>query len=192
MKQKMPLASAVNIAVRFKKVIDPYCSKVVIAGSVRRMKPQVGDIEVVCQPTEPDSLDKFFAKGYPGLKINGHRLKRLVYPISGVQIEMYIPEPYDFGRILAIRTGSSVFSHSCLAVQWNRLGWGGTTDGLRRKAECIHKGNTWKIKPEFKDNPTLPPVFENEEVFFAFLNLTWIPPERRSWTSANQKISYAT
>jgi len=188
----MPLTAAVSIATRFKKVIDPHCSKVVVAGSVRRMKPEVGDIEVVCLPIEPDSLDKFFAEGYPGLKVNGHRLKRLVYPRSGVQIEMYIPEPYDFGRILAIRTGSSVFSHSCLAVQWNRLGWCGSVDGLRRKAECIRKGSTWKIKDEFKDNPTLPPLFDSEEVFFAFLNLNWIPPERRSWTSANQKISYAT
>ena len=192
MKKKMPLASAVSIATRFKKVIDPHCSKVVIAGSVRRMKPEVGDIEVVCLPTEPDSLDKFFDAGYPGLTVNGHRLKRLVYPISGVQIEIYIPEPYDFGRILAIRTGSSAFSHSCLAVQWNRLGWAGGVDGLRRKAECDHKKNTWKIKPEFKNNPTKPPVFDTEEGFFAFLNLNWIPPELRSWTSANQKISYAT
>ena len=192
MKKKMPLSTAVNISGRFIELIKPHCRKVNIAGSVRRMKSEVGDIEVVCLPLEPDSLDKFFAEGYPGLTVNGHRLKRLFYPKSGVQIEIYIPEPYDWGRILAIRTGSSVFSHSCLAVQWNRLGWCGTPDGLRRKMECDHKKTTWKIKPEFKNNPTMPPVFDREKGFFAFLGLEWIPPERRSWTSANQKISYAT
>ena len=192
MKQQMQLATAMNIAARFKKVIDPHCSKTVVAGSVRRMKPLVGDVEIVCLPKEPDSLDKLFSKPYPGIKVNGHRLKRFVYPLSGVQIELYIPQAHDFGRILAIRTGSSVFSHNVLAIQWNRLGWCGTPDGLRRKGECDHKKASWKIKAEYKQHPTLPPVFNTEEEFFEFLNLKWIPPAERSWTSPNQRISYAT
>lgn len=192
MKSKIPFASAINISARFIKIIEPHCSKICIAGSTRRMKPEVGDIEIVCVPKEPDSLDKFFAAGYPGLGINGPRLKRFIYPKSGVQIELYITTPIDYGRILAIRTGSSVYSHSALAVQWNRRGWCGTEDGLRRKAECDHKkSGTWKIKPEFKKAPTLPPAFESEKDFFTFLHIDWIPPEQRSWTSPNQKINYA-
>jgi len=191
MKKQIPLPSALNIGNRFRKVIEPHCEKVIMAGSVRRMKPMVGDIELVCLPAEPNSLNGFLNE-YPGIIINGERLKRFFYPKSGIQIELYIPRPYDFGRILAIRTGSSVFSHSVLAVQWNRLGWCGTSEGLRRKAECIHGTSLWKIKKDFKDNPTLPPVFETEESFFEFLGLKWIPPEQRSWTSPNNKISYAT
>lgn len=191
MKANLPLSQALGIAKRFQKVIEPYCQKVTVAGSVRRMKPNVGDIELVCVPLESDSLDKFFASGYPGMHINGHRLKRFKYPKSAVQIELYITTPTDYGRILAIRTGSSAYSHLQLAVQWNRLGWCGTPDGLRRKKECDHKKGGWKIKPEYKDNPTMPPPFLTEEDFFKFLKIPWLSPDKRNWTSRDKTKNYA-
>ncbi len=191
MKNKIPLANALNIAKRFKeKMLDPHCKKAAVAGSVRRMKPLVGDIELVCVPNEVLGLNEVF-KDYPGLKIKGDRLKRFIYPKSGIQIELYITRIDDYGRILAIRTGSSAFSHLQLAVQWNRLGWCGTADGLRRKKECDKKGSVWKLKKEFLENPTLPPPFETEEAFFEFLKIPWVPPTQRSWTSQNTKLNYA-
>jgi len=192
MKKDIPLATAINIANRFKEVLKPHCSKIAVAGSVRRMKPSVGDIELVVVPNEPLCLNEVFPKDYPGIKKKGDKMKQFFYPQSGIQIDLYITDITQFGRILAIRTGSSVFSHMVLAVQWNRLGWCGTPDGLRRKKECIKKGSTWRLKEEYQEKPTLPPAFETEEAFFSFLKLEWTPPNKRSWTSQHDKINYAT
>lgn len=194
MKNRMPLSQALSIARRFMMEIALHCNKAIVVGSTRRLKVDVGDIEVVCLPLEDDplSLDKHFHKDYPGIKINGSRLKRFYYPKSQVQIELYITNPADYGRIVAIRTGSSAYSHYVLATTWNRKGWCGTKDGLRRKKECDHKKKTWQINKEFKEHPTKPPPFDTEEEFFKFLGLDWIEPSRRSWVSKNQSLNYSS
>jgi len=180
---KMPLAKAKVIADRFMKLIDPVCLMSSVAGSVRREVPFVHDVEFVAVPGDEFSFETIFPEGYPGLVTNGPRLKKFKYPESNINIELYVTQKHDYGRILAIRTGSSAYSHSKLAITWNRLGWCGTVDGLRRKKECDHKGSTWKIKPEFKLNPTKPPDFESEEAFFEFLEIPWEHPVKRSWVS---------
>jgi len=186
---EISLERAQKVAERFLKVIEPCCLKVSIAGSVRREKPIVHDIEFVAVPKDEFCFGQLFIDGYPGLKVNGSRLKRFVYPSSQIQIELYLTTLFDYGRMLAIRTGSSAYSHH-LAVRWGRIGWAGTEDGLRRKSECDRK-STWKIKPEYKLAPTLPPTFNTEEEFFAFLSIECIPPIQRNWVSKNQEYNYS-
>jgi len=189
--QKISLAKAQEVARRFLALIQPYIEKAETAGSVRRQCKEVGDIEIVCVENPLNTLDNIFTANYPGIVINGKRLKRFKYPTSNVQIELYIAQPYDYGRILAIRTGSSSFSHIKLAITWNRLGWAGTEDGLRRKKECEKKGAKWVLKPEYKGKETKPPVFNTEYDFFDFLGIPWIPPEQRNWTSVHNEINYS-
>jgi DNA polymerase/3'-5' exonuclease PolX len=181
--KKMPLFQAESVAVRFINLVTPHCLKVSIAGSVRRKCEEVGDIEIVVVPRDEMALDILFPEGYPGIVVNGSRLKRFKYPQYDLQLELYITNLNDYGRILAIRTGSSAFSHLALASAWNRMGWCGTSEGLRRKKQCLHKGTIWKIKPECKDNIEKPPAFETEEAFFNFLNMPFVPPEKRNWVS---------
>jgi DNA polymerase/3'-5' exonuclease PolX len=188
--KRIPLAVAKNVADRFIKYLEPFASKISIAGSVRRECEYVGDIEVVVVAKDEFSMGRAFPEGFKGMTVNGARLKRFIYPESGIQIECYITTEADYGRILAIRTGSSAFSHINLAMRWNRLGWAGTENGLRRKVECDHK-STWKIKPEYKLCPTLPPVFDTEEKFFEFLGLEFVPLKQRSWTSKEEVYNYS-
>lgn len=186
---RIPLSTAKSVADRFIRFIEPACSKISIAGSVRRESEYVGDVEVCAIAKDEFSLGKLLPEGFPGMVVNGSRLKRFKYPESGIQIELYVVvNEADWGRILAVRTGSSSFSHN-LAVRWSRLGWAGTDDGLRRKSECIHK-STWKIKPEYKLAPTLPPVFDTEEKFFNFIGVEFIEPKQRSWVSSKQEYNY--
>lgn len=183
---RIPLSMADEIAARFMTYVNKACSVVSIAGSVRRRCLTVGDIELTCSPIHPIAINALFPEGYKGMVKNGNRMKSFHYdtPKYGLlKIELYICDPDQFGRILAIRTGSSVFSHAKLAMAWNRMGWAGTEDGLRRRRECEKKGAKWIIKPEFKDAPILPPAFPTEESFFQFLNIPWIRPEDRSWIS---------
>lgn len=187
--KKLPLAVARNVADRFIKYLTPYVKVISVAGSVRREVEYVGDIDVVCIASDEFSMTKAFPEGFKGLVMNGVRLKRFKYPESDIQIELHITNQNDYGRILAIATGSSAYSHG-LAMQWNRRGWAGTPDGLRRKTECDHKGSTWKIKPEYKSCPTLPPIFATEEQFFAFIGIDYTHPKARSWVSSNQEYNY--
>lgn len=188
---KMTYGFAKKVADRFVSYLAPYCKKVEIAGSLRRKCMLVGDIECVCLPKDEFSMGQAFPEGYKGMVMNGGRYKKFRYSNDNliIQIDLFIVvNEADWGRILAIRTGSSAYSHG-LAMQWNRKGWAGTEDGLRRKTECIHK-STWKIKPEYKASPTLPPSFNTEEEFFAFIGVAWIPPEERSWVSSKAEYNY--
>jgi DNA polymerase/3'-5' exonuclease PolX len=188
---KMKLELAQMIANRFMKHLEPFVATMSIAGSTRRECAEVGDIEVVCIPNDEFSMGQCFPENFYGMVTNGTRLKKFKYGQDGlipISIELYITTKSDYGRILAIRTGSSAFSHH-LAVRWGRIGWAGTEDGLRRKIECNHK-STWRIKPEYKLCPTLPPTFDTEEKFFAFIGEEWIHPKARSWVSNKPEYNY--
>jgi len=189
--EKIPIAKALNVAHRFLKLIEPYVLKAEIAGSIRRKVNMVGDIEIVCVNDPLKSLDSLFYKGYPGLVVNGQRLKRFKYPEHNIQIELYIAQDFDYGRILAIRIGSSAFSRIKLAATWWKLGWSGTEHGLRRRKECIKKGSKWVLKPEYEGRETKPPPFHTEADFFSFLGIEWIPPENRNWQSKYEHLNYA-
>lgn len=189
-KYEMTLNKANLIADRFLKLIEPCCLKVSIAGSVRRECAIVHDIEFVAVPKDEFCFGRLFIEGYPGLAVNGSRLKRFIYPESHLQLELFLTTQADYGRILAIRTGSSYFSHVALAMQWNRRGFCGTVDGLRYKRECDHKGTTWKIKPEYKNCPTLPPIFATEIQFFEFIGVNYIHPRERSWIDKKGEYNY--
>jgi len=188
---KLPYVKALNYANRFLALISNHVIKAEIAGSLRRKCDLIGDIEIVCIENPLNPLNNLFVDDFPGVVINGDKLKRFHYPQYNLKIELYITNERDWGRILALRTGSAWYSHAKLAVTWNRLGWCGTSDGLRRKKECEKRGNVWRLKKEFAENPTLPPPFYTEEDFFEFLGLEWEPPEKRNWKDPTPEKKYS-
>lgn len=188
---KIKLEKAMNVARRFLALIEPHIEKGEIAGSVRRGCHEVGDIEIVVIESAFNSLDNLFHDKYPGMVVNGQRLKRFKYPKDKIQVELYIAQAHDYGRILAIRTGSSAFSHIKLAITWNRLGVVGTSEGLRKRKECDHKGKKWTLKPEIRGREWKPPPFHTEYDFFNFLGIPWIPPNQRNWTSKHGQLNYS-
>ena len=54
-----PLEVAQKIAVDICYKLQPFCEKINIAGSVRRKKPEVKDIEIVCVPKQETQYDMF-------------------------------------------------------------------------------------------------------------------------------------
>ncbi|GAI99638.1 unnamed protein product [marine sediment metagenome] len=52
----MELEKAKVIARKVVKELSPYCDKIQVAGSVRRQKPTVKDIDIVLIPRRPPSL----------------------------------------------------------------------------------------------------------------------------------------
>ena len=87
-----------------------YCDKIEIAGSIRREKEIVGDIEIVCQPHNRHGLDVALSTLIENESIRkglrwGDKLKSFF--ISGVTCELYIGDADNFGYLYWLRTGPS-------------------------------------------------------------------------------------
>lgn len=83
--------------------------RVDVAGSVRRLKKHVGDLDLVVQPYEGKRNDlvnslKTYLRGLSGEKI----LKGLTE--SGIQVDVYLATAEDFGAQLLTWTGSKEFN----------------------------------------------------------------------------------
>lgn len=191
----MELLKAKDIAVHICYKLEPFCDKINIAGSIRRQKELVKDIEIVCLPKTVDEMDLFgsvygkkrsknfidavcslgkIVKGTP----NGRMCQ---IDLLNIMLDLFIPEAGDYYRQHAIRTGSSNYSAMVIATGWKKKGWCGTPDGLRKIHQCEEKKNsegksTWKCKV---DNPDLPPVWKDEKEFFDWLEVPYVSAVKR-------------
>jgi DNA polymerase/3'-5' exonuclease PolX len=191
----MDFNKAHAIAERIRHFLQPHCEpgRFHIAGSIRRMKADIGDIEVVCIPLkEKRSTDLFggtkeiicngFSFGITEImeeiikgKLDGRMMQ--IKLKGGMMLDLFLPAAEDYFRQLAIRTGSASYSHEVIAKAWFKKGWCGTADGLRKQSECTGGGKyPWKCK---KEKPTMPPVWQSEGEFFTWLGLEYIDPEFR-------------
>lgn len=192
----MKIEQARIIADSIVRKLSLCCDKIHIAGSVRRECPEVGDIEIVCQPMSDNTTDLFGnvlgqARSSTFISVanmlgsiekgNFKDGKYCRVNVAGIGVDVFMPDPIDYFRILAIRTGSSEYSYKVLAVGWSKLGWCGTKDGLRKKDECtfVERGGK-KSYTCHKSNPTLPPVWSSEEDFFQWLGIEWVEPKLRN------------
>jgi len=119
----MELKAAEAIANKILNDLSEYCYKIEIAGSIRRRKDYVSDIEVVCIPRRTLMRVGLFAeeRRVPGfveylnsferLKGNAETGKYIQrrHP-EGINIDVFVASPENWGNILAIRTGPASFS----------------------------------------------------------------------------------
>ena len=121
MKAKIPLAEAEEIASRVVEKLMPYCQRIEIAGSIRRRKAEIGDIEIVAEPKMiRDLFDVPVLQAIPtenlGLVVkNGLRYKQVLLT-EKIYLDLFIVHPLaQLGVILAIHTGSTKFSHKLVS-----------------------------------------------------------------------------
>jgi DNA polymerase/3'-5' exonuclease PolX len=168
----MNLNQATEIAERIRAQLAPFCERIEIAGSIRRRKPEVGDIEIVCIPKTWETGmffggDTIVDPGFCSLvnrwpavkgKPTGKYTQRLLP--EGVALDIFITRPENWGLIFAIRTGSADFSHHILATSWCRAGYHSINGIL------------------YKDGQTHP-VREERELF-NLIGLPWVEPWERN------------
>lgn len=174
------------IAEQLAALLTPACEETKIAGSVRRRKPEVHDLEFVLLPKrdldmfgDPQEsytlLDKVIAGmvsdrilGWDAeVKRNGPKLKRLLRPVgltSSLVVELYIADERNFGNTLAIRTGCWEFSRGMMTAKSKG---GGMPEGMRQIDGYLHHGG--QVVP-----------CRTEEEYFARLGLKWYEPEERT------------
>lgn len=99
----MELERALTVANRAIEKLKPYCDKIEIAGSIRRRRPFVHDIDLVCIPSNQGQFITQLRQLGP-FRMGGGKLIRVSNP--GLELDVYIATPEIWATLLLIRTGS--------------------------------------------------------------------------------------
>jgi len=135
-RRKMELARAQKIAEAVVKRLSPYCKKIEVAGSIRRRKPLVRDVDIVLIPSDTWNL-AHEVMGLGSSRAAGEKLKRIIN--NGVQVDLYYASEATWATLLLIRTGSAE-NNIRLATLAKKRGWrlAASGDGLfNEKGERI-------------------------------------------------------
>lgn len=167
-----PLGTARSVAEAVLERLRPHVKRAMIAGSIRRQRPEVKDIEIVAEPN--DVPDGMFGETRPGsLEVRevvarlGHVSKGGEKYIqvrdilgSGIALDLFLlTPPASWGALVAIRTGPAPYSEMLVTRLRGRL--------LRCERGRVLRGVDEVI-------PT-----ETEEAFFEACGVPWVPPEER-------------
>jgi DNA polymerase/3'-5' exonuclease PolX len=168
----MLLEQAVVIAERVKGVLAPHCDRIEIAGSIRRCKAEVGDVEIVCIPKRNKDGDRsihwVLAVAGAGRTLKGDprtgryvqfETRRMDYQ-EVMKVDVFTARPENWGLIYAIRTGSAEYSHNVLACGWVRNGYHGAGGMMTKDGVSV-------------------PVYEEEDLFL-LAGVPWVRPEERN------------
>jgi len=169
----LKLAEAEKKAEQILSCIGSLVSRAAVAGSVRRRRPQVHDIDLVVLPkqlqvgvfnVDPDSSwNSIHNRLSSRLKMKtikkGAELMTLGFPDVDLPVDIYRATPETWGVLLLIRTGST--QHNIrMCMHAKTLGM-----MLSAKRGVIKDGNVMASK-------------EEQDIFRA-LDILYVPPERR-------------
>jgi len=140
----------------------PQVERAESAGSLRRNRETVGDLDFLVASSDPAPIMAWFT-GYPGVKeVTAHgETKSSVRFESGLQADLRVVPLGQFYFALHHFTGSK--EHN-VAMRHRALGRGLSM-------------SEWGIKP--LDGASVGPAAKDEAEVFAALGLPWIPPELR-------------
>jgi DNA polymerase/3'-5' exonuclease PolX len=98
------------------KLLEPFCDRIEIAGSIRREKEQCKDIELVCIPNKSgvplfSYLNSLHFSGTHFTK-NGMKWKRFLW--EGIWVDLFITDEEHWGVCFLLRTGSKEFNFKIL------------------------------------------------------------------------------
>jgi DNA polymerase/3'-5' exonuclease PolX len=173
---KVPYATAMAAAQSLLTVLDPFCARLLIAGSLRRGLRAVGDVELVVIPAfepildlfgEPSGLfrtmlvDGLADVGITTFRKNGPKFKQFTW--QDLPVDLFIASVETWGCVATIRTGSADFAHWLVTS----TSQGGACPVLYRFQDGrMEQGATPLQTPEERD-------------VFALLRLDWVEPSDR-------------
>jgi DNA polymerase/3'-5' exonuclease PolX len=187
----MRIQEARGAAERLVEAMRPFCERIEIAGSIRRGRMEVKDVEIVCVPTweevpgddlfgTPRQVNQLFGWAQktnlarwikPGVgeiidwqpKEDGKYWRGLAYEPDGLKVDIFLAKPDNFGAIYLIRTGHATFSEAVV------------THAKRIGKRCVEGYFTIDGEPV--------PTPEETDVF-QLLNLPWVEPYARTGPDA--------
>jgi DNA polymerase/3'-5' exonuclease PolX len=173
MKTKLPLAIAKEVADQLITALHPVAKRIEVAGSIRRHKADIGDIEIVCSPTVElyDMLDYWLAQGHishRSPKCWGFKLRSFRFPVQhlddSVQVDLFLqPDPSTWGVNMMIRTGSAEFSRKMVTKR--------SQGGFMPDCYQVHEARLWAGQ-KLLETP------EERDVFALYGMDYVVPPQR--------------
>ena len=171
---RLPYSEAMKLAEKMVAILSPSCQRIEIAGSLRRKKETIGDIEIVLIPRPMTDLfgDVLFgsirissalAQEEFILNKDGMYFKQVLPSDGGLGFDIFLTTPEKWGCVFTIRTGSAEFSHKLVT---KRSMGGYCPSNLNFKDGRIWNGDQVLDTPEEKD------VFDT-------LGMKWIEPNLR-------------
>ena len=145
-KPKYPLELAMKVAEQIVFALKPVCRRIIVAGSIRRQKPQVGDIEILYVPEfeyrkgkdlfeqERANLvnERILALEYvhilerrknkAGHETYGEKNKLMVHPASGIPVDLFETTKDSWWNYLVCRTGPAELN-ALIATLAQEKGW---------------------------------------------------------------------
>lgn len=161
--------------------LSGFCDRIEIAGSLRRRKQAVNDIDLVVipkfihaqdetlfgEPVQENLLEKKLTQlcliGQLDLEANGSKIKRFLKTVDGdtIPVDIYIASEQTWWTLLLIRTGSR--NHNIK---------------LAKRAMDLHMHLKADGSGLLTPGGTLIPIHTEEEIF-RHLGLAYRPPEER-------------
>lgn len=190
----MHLSEARVVAQEIVDALAPACERIVIAGSIRRQKPDsIKDVEIVAisKPFRPvfgvkaqggelhALVDQLRSDGRilartdgRGRTAWGQKYRRGLWGPRAVPLDLFIVTRETWGAQLTIRTGDADFSRKLVTPRSN--------GGVMPEALRLQDGVLWRSGVAV---PT-----PDEPDFFRALELTWIEPPHRSLVTLRRLI----
>lgn len=163
---KYKYEDAIVIANQILEEIEPHCYRSKIAGSLRRRRPEVKDIDIVCipKPYNFGLLESGIAEVVnQWTKVKGEmdtkcKETQRILP-QGIKLDLFMCVPENYGYKFAMKTGSQRFNMFRILPGLERMGYK-SIDGFL-----------------YRDNK-LVPVYEEEDLFKC-CGLKYIEPWNR-------------
>ena len=171
--KKIPLAQAEQIANDLVTALLAQCERIEVAGSIRRKKPIVGDIEIVAVPkivtcsvdlmgelvlhrplnkSLEDMMDRGVLKHSKGFRGNIWKYSQFSISAHACNLDLFLATPNNFGLIFMLRTGPAEFSKRLvtprlrggLLPSFLRVSEGWIVNG-KRSIPTLEEADVWRI-----------------------------------------------
>ena len=160
---RMPLGHALPLGRELVEALErvPAVRQISLAGSLRRMKDTVGDLDILVTSTKPTAVMQAFT-GLPQVAevLERGPTKGSIRHREGIQVDLRVVEPACFGAALVYFTGSKQHNIHIRDM--------GVKKGLKISEYGVFKASTGRRL-----------VSATEALVYAAIGLPWIAPELR-------------
>lgn len=185
---KIELSEARIIANKVRDHVCPAMDRIEIAGSIRREKPVVGDIELVSLVADREKLLQLISDvgqtikpSVPGIipwtsKPDSRYIR--VRLAEGINLDLFIGTPDNWGGLFLMRTGSAAGSDG--------NAFNGFVPGMFSRFKKLSGGGRMtEVMPTMPDGTQLP--VPEEQDFFDLLEMDFVPPIERTGRAVIKK-----
>ena len=185
MKTRFPYAVGLEVAAELCRSLKASCERLIVAGSMRRRKPDVGDVEILYigrKETRPDPTDMFAQvevdladevvaalikngvleprPNVRGSNTYGPKIKLVRHRGSGMPVDLFKATEANWWNYLVCRTGPAESNtRICMAAQERGWKWNPFGPGFTKAGEVRPMGS--------------------EREVFEFVGLPFVAPEQR-------------